>query len=70
MEVDPKDGRCRTCDGTLDIIEADDATMNVECRECGDTYQVESDAFGDGCMTYFVGFHAQRQEGAHGQEEA
>lgn len=32
MQVDPEDGRCRTCKmGTLTIIDADDVTMTVEC---------------------------------------
>ena len=48
MRVDPKDGRCRECRGTLTIIDADDATMTVECDDCGDVYLVETDAFGDG----------------------
>ena len=61
MRVATKDGTCRSCGGELTIIDADDATMTVEC-ECGDSYQVEPDAFGDGCMTYYVGFLAQRQE--------
>jgi len=56
MKVDPKDGSCRECGGVLEIIDADDATMTVECTECGDVYEVETDAFGDGCMTYYVGF--------------
>ncbi len=47
MQVEPKDGTCRSCEGTLKIIDADDATMTVECIECGDTYLVEPDAFGD-----------------------
>ena len=64
MRVDPKDGRCRSCGGELTIIDADDATMTVECQECGNTYFVEPDAFGDGCMTYYVGFMAKHaQEG-------
>jgi hypothetical protein len=29
--------------------------MTVECQDCGETYLVEPDAFGDGCMTYYVG---------------
>ena len=29
---------------------------------CGDSYLVEPDAFGDGCMTYYVGFLTQREE--------
>ena len=56
MRVDPKDGRCRSCEGVLVVTDADDATMTVECEECGDVYLVEPDAFGDGCMTYYVGF--------------
>jgi hypothetical protein len=40
----------------LEVIDADDATMTVECTECADLYVVEPDAFRDGCMTYYVGF--------------
>ena len=59
MRVDPKDGVCRSCGGELEVIDADDATMTVECQgECGATSVVEPDAFGDGCMTYYVGFMA------------
>jgi hypothetical protein len=43
-------------EGELHIIEADDATMTVECQDCLEVYLVEPDAFGDGCMTYYVGF--------------
>lgn len=56
MIVDTKDGTCRSCRGQLEIVDADDATMSVVCQGCGDTYVVEPDAFGDGCMTYYVGF--------------
>ena len=31
MQVDRQHGRCRTCGGTLEIVDADDATMTVEC---------------------------------------
>jgi hypothetical protein len=58
MRVDLKDGQCRSCGGQLTIVEADDATMTVEC-ECGDSYAVEPDAFGDGCVTYYPGFLAE-----------
>jgi hypothetical protein len=60
---DLKDGRCRTCGSSLQIVDADHATMSVECTECGDSYPVETDAFGDGCMTYYAGFMASRMEG-------
>lgn len=58
MLVSLKDGACRACRGQVRIIDADDATMTVECQnpECGDVYLVETDAFGDGCMTYYMGF--------------
>lgn len=60
MRVDPADGVCRSCGGELEITDADDATMLVECQnpECGDAYEVEPDAFGDGCMIYWVPFMA------------
>jgi hypothetical protein len=54
MLVATKDGICRECGGQLKIVDVDDATMTVECLECGDSYLVEPDAFGDGCMTYYV----------------
>jgi uncharacterized protein with PIN domain len=56
MRVDPAHGRCRECDGELSIIDADDATMTVECRSCTEVYLVEMDAFGDGAMDYHTGF--------------
>lgn len=56
MRVDPHDGRCRQCEGELEIIEADDATITVQCLECGETYLVETDAFGDGAIHYYPHF--------------
>lgn len=32
MHVEPADGRCRSCGGLLEITDADDATMTVECQ--------------------------------------
>ena len=60
MLVDPSDGGCRACGGPLEITDADDATMSVRCLSCGDEYLVETDAFGDGCMTYYLGFMQER----------
>ncbi len=48
MLVQLNDGKCRSCGGQLEITGADDATMDVECTECGDDYTVEPDAFNDG----------------------
>jgi len=46
------DGRC-PCGGQLEVIGADDATMEVECTVCGDGMTVEPDAFSDGGVEYW-----------------
>jgi hypothetical protein len=38
------------------VIDADDATIIVNCLEWRYTNAVETDAFGGGCMTYYLGF--------------
>ena len=62
MKVNKQDGVCRECRGELAVVEADDATMTVECLECGETYAVEPDAFRDGGVIYYVGFLAEQAE--------
>ena len=62
MLVDKKAGVCRECGGVLEITDADDATMTVACTECGDDYQVEPDAFGDGCVIYYFDFLTRKRE--------
>jgi len=66
MRVNPKDGTCRSCSGELEIVGVTDATMEVECQKCGEIYDVETDAFNDGCMTYYVGFLSEMK----GDEDA
>lgn len=61
MRVNLKDSSCRTCRGQIEIIAADDATMTVECVECGDLYLVEPDAFGDGGIDYYPAFLAGQE---------
>lgn len=63
MKVNPRDGVCRSCRGTLQITEADDATMLVECDDCGDSYLVEPDAFGDGAIHYWPQVMARQELG-------
>jgi hypothetical protein len=46
MLVNLSDGRCRSCAGSIDIIDADDRTMSVRCNECGMDYAVGTEAFG------------------------
>lgn len=62
MKVKKTDGVCRTCGGQLEIVDFDDVSLSVQCleAECGDEYAVETDAFGDGCMTYYFSLMAQR----------
>ena len=52
MRVDLTDGRCRSYGGTLMFVVAN----------CTDSYPVEPDAFGDGCMTYCVAFRMRQTE--------
>lgn len=63
--VDVFDGKCRACGGQLEIVAADDATMDVVCTNpaCNDNYTVEPDAFSDG------GIHYWPQSMAAGDEE-
>ena len=58
MLVDPKDGTCSECGGQLRIIDTDNATMTVECLSCGESYDVELDAFGDAAIHYWPSFMA------------
>ncbi len=62
MRVDPTHGKCRSCGGVLEIVEVDDATMSVECEECGDSYEVETDAFDDGGIIYWPAMMAAQEE--------
>lgn len=59
VHVNPTDGRCRECRGQLRVTDADDATMLVECEDCGEAYSVEPDAFGDGGIEYWPAIMAE-----------
>ena len=43
----------RTNPGQMMVTGADDATMDVECTECGDGHTVEPDFFHDGGVIYW-----------------
>ncbi len=60
MLVDLAVGQCRSCQHQLEIVACDDVSMHVECTSCGDSYEVETDAFGDGCVTYYFAMIAAR----------
>lgn len=62
MRIRKTDGVCRQCGGEQEIVDADDATMDVECLDCGDLCVMEPDAFGDGCVDYYIPFVASRAE--------
>lgn len=53
MLVDLEDGKCRACGGQLKIVGADDVTLSVECVECDEGYDVETDALNDGGIKYW-----------------
>ena len=59
--IDPDDGTCSKCDeGELEVIDADDVSMTVECGGCGACYPVEHDAFGDGGIDDVLRYFARR----------
>ena len=53
MLVSKRDGCCPECSGQLEIVDADDCSMEVVCIECDEEMRVETDAFGDGGITYW-----------------
>ncbi len=63
MRVNKSDGSCRSGGGELEIIDADDTTMTVQCKGCGEDYPVETDAFNDGGMIYHLDFLMARLRG-------
>ena len=42
----------------VDAVRVD---VHCDCSFCGEEYLVEPDAFGDGGVTYYVGFLGQRE---------
>lgn len=62
MRVELSDGKCRSCNGQLEIVGVDDATMDVECTACGDGYTVEPDAFNDGGIKFWPEAMAELEE--------
>lgn len=64
MRVNLSDGCCRTCGREVEIVDADDATMTVQCVDpvCADCYAVEPDALGDGGLVYYVDLLTERLE--------
>ncbi len=53
MLVSLEDGTCRSCGGQLEITGATDVTLEVQCTECDDAYNIETDALNDGGITYW-----------------
>lgn len=64
-----KDGCCKSCKGQLIIIDVDDSLMEVQCTECEDTYEVESDAFHDGGIDYWPRAMVAKEEGTLGDPD-
>jgi hypothetical protein len=60
VTVDRADCTCSECGGALEVTDADDVTMSVEC-ENGHTYELEHDAFAAG-FDYVLEFLARRGE--------
>ena len=61
MLVSLKDGACPECEGQLKVMEVDEYSMSVQCVDCEEVMRVEPDAFGDGCVDYYIPFYAESQ---------
>lgn len=58
--IDPEDGCCPACSGTLELVDVDEGTMTVECRDgCGALLEMEHDALRGG-RNYVQDFLARR----------
>lgn len=60
MIVNRNDSTCRDCDGTLEIVDVDDARLTVFCLECKSHYKIEPHDLGTCYSDYFVPFSAQK----------
>ena len=69
MLVNPTDGNCYECEGQFEVIDADDCSMTVQCVECGESFTVEPDAFGDGCVEYYIPYMTERYLAANFGDE-
>ena len=61
--VKRKDGVCKECGGVLEVVGADDVSLDVECTRCGEFMHVEVDAFGDGGVDYWPRAMAEFENG-------
>ena len=69
MIVDLNDGCCRMCGCQLEIEDVEDGLMYVSCQVCGDSYEVEPDAFGDGCVTYYYPLMTEKMLGPDADDD-
>jgi len=54
---------CKECGGKLEVIDADDATIIVECKECHEVYQLEPDGLGEGGFEWVDAMAAKSWKG-------
>ncbi len=62
MLISLNDGQCPECEGQLEVIEVDDCSMLCQCVECDHASSYEPDAFGDGCVDYYLPFYAESHQ--------
>jgi len=63
VTIRPTDGVCSECGGALNVTDANDISMLVECENCGDSRTVETDAYGDGGIEYWPAIMAELEGG-------
>jgi transcription elongation factor Elf1 len=62
IPVNPRDSKCRECGGRLQVTDAEDDLMTVECLECGEIYNTEIDGLNDGGIDYWPRMMAAQLE--------
>ena len=62
MNVAPEDGFCCDRGGAGTIIDHDDGTLTVECRICGNGYDVVPDTSGDNPLGYVLQLRTRDRE--------
>ena len=64
IPVPPERLRCADCDGEMQVVDADDISLFVECVDCESEIRVEVDALGDGGIDYWPRITATKESDA------
>jgi transcription elongation factor Elf1 len=63
VRVSKKDFVCPECGGQVTAVDCDDATIDIECDDCGNFMTVEPDGLHDGGVIYWPQLMVQKERG-------